>query len=85
MKMDHESVIKLEEILFKSERMGVLLDCLQMMISEGPVEVRGIPENALNYSLYEICEGIQKNNDELRDLIASAWIIKKEEGKEDVA
>ena len=57
MKMDCESVIKLEEILFKSERMGAVLDCLQMMIGEGAVEVCGIPENALNYSLYEICEG----------------------------
>ena len=63
---------ELEDIHFRYERLASLIGCLQMTVEE-VAEVRGLPENSLSYSLYEIesnmrdnAERFEKTLDEIR-------------------
>jgi len=61
----------LEDILFEYERQEAQIDLLQVLISDGAVDVVGAPENSVEYALYEICVRMQEINQELREFIRS--------------
>lgn len=65
------SYMKLEDILFQYERQTAQINVLQMLIADGPVDIVGQSENAMEYSLYEIVVRMQEINQELRELIRS--------------
>lgn len=65
------SYMKLEDILFQYERQTAPIDVLQMLIADGPVDIVGQSENAMEYSLYEIVVRMQEINQKLRELIRS--------------
>lgn len=75
MKFDCELSSQLEELHFKYERMRALVSCLQHLVSEGVIEVRGLPENTLDYALYEIECGLFESNEAFGKLIEDANII----------
>ena len=52
--------VELEDIHFRYERLTSLIGCLQMTVAE-VAEVRGLPENSLSYSLYEIESNMRDN------------------------
>lgn len=68
MKIDYDSCSKLCDIHFKYERLGSLISCLRSLVAE-VAEVRGVPEHAIEYSLYEIEMEIDRNNKEFGELI----------------
>ena len=59
----------LESMHFKYECLCSMVSCLWLLLTEGPVEVKGLPEHSLEYSLYEIEMGIRENNKELKKWI----------------
>ena len=61
----------LEDIRFKYERLTALISCLQILTAEC-IDVFGIQEDCLSYSLYEIETELRKNNEELGKLISEA-------------
>lgn len=71
MTTNNSALTALEEIHFKYERITALVDNLQTLIAEGPVEVVGLAENALDYSLYEIASSMHETNSKLLDVIVS--------------
>lgn len=73
------SYMKLEDILFQYERQAAQIDVLQMLIADGPVDIAGAPENAMEYSLYEIVVRMQEINQELRQFIRSRALLEKGE------
>lgn len=77
MKIDYASFSQLEDIHFKYERICSLISCLQSVVSE-IAEVRGLPEHAVDYSLYELEIEIDRNNKKLYELIHGAKYIKEE-------
>lgn len=79
MKLDRKMRSALEDIAFKYERMAALMDALQILIAEGPAEVCGLPENTIEYSLYELICEMNKNNQKLQTIICKSEIIREEE------
>ena len=63
---------ELEELSFKYERMTALLDCIHALLDEGGIQISGLPEHALSYSLYEICMEMRCSNRKLSSLHAKA-------------
>lgn len=76
MMIDFDACSKLEDIHFKYERICSLLSCLQSVIAE-VAEVHGLPENAIEYSLYELETEMDKNNKMFCDIISRARYIKE--------
>lgn len=76
MKADRKIYSALEEIYFKNECIEALIECIQMLVAEGLLEIRGICENTLPYSLYEIENSIRENNKKLGEIIKAGEIIK---------
>lgn len=77
MKIDYELCSQLEDIHFKYERMCALVTCLQCLVADGAIEVREVPENMLDFALYEICTELCKSNEALGKLIKDAERIKE--------
>lgn len=76
MKADLKLSMALEDIEFKYERMAAMIDALQALISEGPIDVVGLPENVVSCSLCEISCEMSKNNKKLMALIRNSELIK---------
>ena len=55
------------------------MDALQILIAEGPVEVRGLPKDTIVYSLYELICEMNKNNQKLQAIICKSEIVREEE------
>lgn len=77
MKADVKMYSALEDIVFKYERTTALVEALQMLVTEGTVEIRGLPQNTLEYSLYEISCELGKTNQEFVDLISKGEVVKE--------
>ncbi len=77
MKAEYEFYSALEDIHFKYERLESLIGVLQMFVQE-VIEIAGAPDNAVEYSLYEIEMGIRENNEKLKEIICNGEIIEKE-------
>ena len=68
MNFDRKLCNEFEELVFQYERMAALLDCIHALLDEGGIEISGLPEHALSYSLYEICKEMHSNNRKLSGL-----------------
>ena len=62
MKID---ISELEEIEFKYQRLSKVLECIQMVEAEGS----GLTEHCLEYSLYDVIEGMWDNNKRLKKIV----------------
>lgn len=76
MKADREVLEILEDLLFSYERQAALVEVLQTLINEKAVEVAGVPENTLDYSLFEIESRLTDINKKLGKVIEDSKIIK---------
>ena len=54
-------MFELSEIAFKHERATAIADVLEMLLAEGPVEIRGLPEHAVQDTLFQIKNFSWKN------------------------
>ena len=77
MKAEYTVYSALEDIHFKYERLDSLIGILQMFVQE-VAEIAGAPDNAVEYSLYEIEMGMRENNEKLKEIICNGEIIEKE-------
>lgn len=77
MKAEYTVYSALEDICFKYERLESLIGILQMFVQE-VIEIAGAPDNAVEYSLYEIEMGMRENNEKLKEIICNGEIIGKE-------
>lgn len=77
MKYDRELCEELEELSFKYDRLSALLNCIQILIAEGPIDIKGLPENTLDHSLYEICLELEASNHKLGEAHCKAELIKE--------
>ncbi len=77
MKVSREVVSILEDLLFDYERQAALVEVLHTLVSEKVVEVAGVPENTLDYSLYEIVNRLEEINGKLGRVIEDSEIIKE--------
>lgn len=75
MKADREVLEILEDLLFDYERQAALVEVLQTLINEKAVEVAGVPENTLDYSLFEIESRLTDINKKLEKVIEDSKII----------
>lgn len=75
LKANSEFYATLEDIHFKYERICALVGCLRILVAEGLVDIIGLPENTIDYSLYEIENELYKNNNILKELISEGKII----------
>lgn len=75
MKADREVLEILEDLLFDYERQAALVEVLQTLINEKAVEVAGVPENTLDYSLFEIENRLTDINKKLGKVIENSKII----------
>lgn len=69
---------ELESILFKNERIEKLIECIHDLIEEDVVEICGTSENCFNYVLYDVLDGIRKNNKRLDTIMTEAVRIKEQ-------
>ena len=77
MKVSREAVSILEDLLFDYERQAALVEVLHTLVNEKTVEVAGVPENTLDYSLYEIVNRLEEINGKLGRVIEDSEIIKE--------
>ena len=77
MMADLEMVSELEAIHFKYQRINSLISCIQKLVAEVVGDVCELPKNALDYSLYEIENGICENNKALGMIIDRANLIER--------
>ena len=77
MKVSREVVSILEDLLFDYERQAALVEVLHTLVNEKVVEVAGVPENTLDYSLYEIVNRLEEINGKLGRVIEDSEIIKE--------
>ena len=75
MKADREVLEILEDLLFDYERQAALVEVLQTLINEKAVEVAGVSENTLDYSLFEIENRLTDINKKLGKVIEDSKII----------
>ena len=75
MKADREVLEILEDLLFDYERQAALVEVLQTLVNEKAVEVAGVPENTLDYSLFEIENRLTDINKKLGKVIEDSKII----------
>ncbi len=75
MKADREVLEILEDLLFDYERQAALVEVLQTLVNEKAVEVAGVPENTLDYSLLEIESRLTDINKKLEKVIEDSKII----------
>ena len=75
MKADREVLEILEDLLFDYERQAALVEVLQTLLNEKVVEVAGVPENTLDYSLFEIESRLTDINKKLEKVIEDSKII----------
>lgn len=75
MKADREVLEILEDLLFDYERQAALVEVLQTLVNEKAVEVAGVPENTLDYSLFEIESRLTDINKKLGKVIEDSKII----------
>ena len=78
MKADREALDILEDLLFDYERQTALVEVLQTLVSEKAVEVAGVPENTLEYALYEIENRLTDINKKLGKVIEDSTMIRGE-------
>ena len=78
MKADREVLEILEDLLFDYERQAALVEVLQTLINEKAVEVAGVPENTLEYALYEIENRLTDINKKLGKVIEDSTMIRGE-------
>lgn len=78
MKADREALDILEDLLFDYERQTALVEVLQTLVNEKAVEVAGVPENTLNYALYEIENRLTDINKKLGKVIEDSTMIRSE-------
>ena len=76
MKADRELYSRLEDIHFEYERITSIVSILHQLISEGGVEVAGLPENVMNYSLYEIETRLQDITEDLSKILLNGSVLK---------
>ncbi len=62
---EYVKIAELDDILFENEKAQAMIDCVQTLISEEIVEVRGVAKNTLDYTLYKASEMLQSNNERL--------------------
>lgn len=79
MKMDRELCKELGSVLFRNQRIEALISCIRILFEGSGVEIIGLPDNALSYSLYEIESIVCENNKKLEDLVRKSSFIKPEE------
>ena len=75
MKADREVLEILEDLLFDYERQAALLEVFQTLVNEKAVEVAGVPDNSLDYSLLEIESRLTDINKKLEKVIEDSKII----------
>lgn len=78
MKADRETLDILEDLLFDYERQTALVEVLQTLVNEKAVEVVGVPENTLDYALYEIENRLTDINKKLGKVINDSVMIRGE-------
>ena len=78
MKADREALDILEDLLFDYERQTALVKVLQTLVNEKAVEVVGVPENTLDYALYEIENRLTDINKKLGKVIEDSTMIRSE-------
>ena len=78
MKADRETLEILEDLLFDYERQTALVEVLQPLVNEKAVEVAGVPENTLDYALYEIENRLTDINKKLGKVIEDSTMIRSE-------
>ena len=78
MKADKEALDILEDLLFDYERQTALVEVLQTLVNEKAVEVAGVPENTLEYALYEIENRLTDINKKLGKVIEDSTMIRGE-------
>ena len=78
MKADKEALDILEDLLFDYERQTALVEVLQTLVNEKAVEVAGVPENTLDYALYEIENRLTDINKKLGKVIKDSTMIRSE-------
>lgn len=78
MKADRETLDILEDLLFDYERQAALVEVLQTLVNEKAVEVVGVPENTLDYALYEIENRLTDINKKLGKVINDSVMIRGE-------
>lgn len=83
MKTDLELYSALEDIHYKYERLQALISILQQFIEEC-VDIVGVPENAVNNSLYEIELGLMETNKKLSEIISQGAMIRKEASEQEL-
>lgn len=81
MKSNSDLFLELDDALFKNQRIEALISCIRILIDEGCVDIVGIPDNALSYSLYEIETLIFENNKKLKEIIEAHSSIKQKESE----
>lgn len=78
MKANREALDILEDLLFDYERQTALVEVLQTLVNEKAVEVAGVPENTLDYALYEIENRLTDINKKLGKVIEDSTMIRSE-------
>ena len=76
MKADRELYSRLEDIHFEYERITSIVGILQQLISDGCVEVAGLPENVMSYSLYEIETRSRDITEDLSKILLNGSVLK---------
>ena len=68
MKISHKQVLELENIHFRYERLEALISMMQVTVSD-VAEIAGLPENCLEYSLFEVEMNLRDNNNRLKGIL----------------
>lgn len=73
---------ELEGILFSYERVTALINMLYSLVSVGPIDIIGVEENMVEYSLYEIGERMDELNQNLQKFICNERTIEDKQTME---
>lgn len=69
--MGYEKARELEDIVFENEKAQAMVDCVQTLIAEEVVEIKGVAKDTIDYTLYKAVEMLQNNNARLEALLAA--------------
>lgn len=82
MKADSELFNELDDIAFEYERMTSVVTALQALVTEYPIDIVGLPENTIQYSLYEVELRMKDINEKLKNVVSAVMNLEREGGEQ---
>lgn len=66
---EYEKMVELDDILFENQKALAMVECVQELVANEVVDIIGIPEHTVDYTLFKAIEMMRNNNERLEKIV----------------